>query len=258
MKRNKKWISLILIALLLVSIGALAACGGGESDLPNNQDIEDSEDDGDLEEGQGQDGQDDQASQEGPGGGNIDSKDLKALSAKAASIKSFSYEGVYTFTNGEEFVNNMWIKDQKIRSEMIDSDSDELMVSLIDATSKSMYIYYPDTNYAMKMEVDYGVLEDTMTLENFYKSAVIDESDYLRDETFDGKKCAVYQGKDFEGYTATIWIWKEWGLPIKIVSDMGSDTMTVEFKNLELNKVKDSIFELPAGVELIDLSGAMG
>lgn len=248
---KNKTLALILVGLLVLLGAVLVGCGGGtDSDLPDNQETENPEDEGLLDEDEDQGGQ--------SGGNSGGSGDILALSAKVGKIKSFHYESVYTFSDGEEFVIEMWIKDQKFRSEMIDSDSEELMVSLIDAVSGDMYIYYPDSNYAMKMDVDYDVLEGNMTLENFYDSAEMDEFVFVKKEVFDGKKCDVYEGIDFEGYSATMWIWEEWGIPVKIVSEVGDEVMTVVFKNIEFNKVKDSVFDLPAGVELLDFSGAMG
>ena len=71
-------------------------------------------------------------------------------------------------------------------------------------------------------------------------------------ETFDGKECLVYE-TDYEGGKGKMWIWEEAGMPLRIETSSGSDTIVVEFINFNIGNVEDSMFQIPEGAEIMDL-----
>jgi len=52
-----------------------------------------------------------------------------------------------------------------------------------------------------------------------------------------------------------MWIWKEKGFPIRIEMTSIEGTFIIEYKNIEFTDVPDSMFELPEGVQIVDIPG---
>ncbi len=246
---KNKLTAMMLVMLLIFSMAALAACGGGsDSQPPDNQQTEDAVED---ETDQGEAGG-------GNKGGGSEGPDFSVFAAKSGEIKSFYYKTVYTFNQGESFYGKMWLKGNKMRMESVDSDSEETVVTITDNDEGVMYIYYPESNYAMKMDMDFDMTDDDMTPDNFYDSIEWDNYLFVDKEVLNGMKCVVYRGIDEENNKFTVWIWEDWGMPVKIVSEVNGETMTVEYTDIELNKVDDSVFKIPGNVEIMDFMGSMG
>jgi hypothetical protein len=74
-------------------------------------------------------------------------------------------------------------------------------------------------------------------------------------ETIDGKSCDVYQWT-YQGTTTKEWIWKDKSLPIKIETTSSYGTTTTECKNIVFGTLSNSLFELPAGVEIVQFPGS--
>jgi len=110
-----------------------------------------------------------------------------------------------------------------------------------------MYMYYPDQNMAMKV-----TYEPTESAVDEAQSIVDYNPVIIGHETLDGKVCLVVE-YTVEGVTARMWIWEQYGFPIKIVSTTADGTVTVEYKNIEFIDIPDNMFELPAGVEIIEM-----
>jgi outer membrane lipoprotein-sorting protein len=75
----------------------------------------------------------------------------------------------------------------------------------------------------------------------------------LPDETLDGKLCTVveYTYSTTQGsMNAKAWIWKEYGLPIQVVStDAMGQTTTMHYRNIVVGgNISDSLFQVPPGV----------
>jgi len=71
-------------------------------------------------------------------------------------------------------------------------------------------------------------------------------------EVLDGKTCLVVK------YTIAtkevkMWLWTKYGIPIKTETTTTKGTSVVELKNIEFSNISDSIFELPAGVQIMTI-----
>ena len=60
-----------------------------------------------------------------------------------------------------------------------------------------------------------------------------------------------------QGDKTRSWIWEEHGLPIKTITQTDEGDYTTEIKNIEFGTVSEDEFELPAGVEKMDIPGGM-
>ena len=74
----------------------------------------------------------------------------------------------------------------------------------------------------------------------------------LGTETLDGKKCLVTEYTAETGKTK-MWLWTKYGLPIKTESTTAKGTYVTELKNIEFSGISDSMFELPAGVQIMQM-----
>ncbi|MDA8096172.1 MAG: hypothetical protein RDV00_00565 [Clostridia bacterium] len=74
---------------------------------------------------------------------------------------------------------------------------------------------------------------------------------YPGQDTVDGKKCSVYKTTD-EGSKAKVWLWEEYGFPIRVESLADGQTVVVEYKNIKVDDIPASMFELPAGVQVME------
>ena len=71
-------------------------------------------------------------------------------------------------------------------------------------------------------------------------------------EVVDGKDCWVVEASA-EGVSTKYWIWKEKGFPVKVEVDTAEGKTTMEYKNIDFGNIPDSEFELPAGVQIMEM-----
>ncbi len=167
--------------------------------------------------------------------------------AQAATIVSVKYDMVVTVPGQPTSTQKVWEKKNKMRREL--TAEGQTIVHLIDSEAKTMYTYIPAQNMAIKM--DFSQAAETAT-ESFdleaYNPVVIGT------ETLDGKVCLVAE-YTVEGIKTKSWMWKEKGFPIRMETATPQGTMVIEFKNIEFVDILDSMFELPAGVQIVQMPG---
>jgi outer membrane lipoprotein-sorting protein len=179
---------------------------------------------------------------------------LADLVSKGEAITSIYFEMATSMPGQDAVTVKMWVKNQtKIRAEM--TAEGETVIIISDMNEGVMYMYYPSQNMAMKMTTDTGT-----TFDDPFED-LGDMLDYNPDivgtETFDGKPCMVVT-YDMPGTgTVKAWIWTEYGFPLKIETTTSEGTMTVVFTNMSFDPIDDSMFELPAGVQIMDMTGGI-
>ncbi|VUT27744.1 MAG: hypothetical protein SYNGOMJ08_00294 [Candidatus Syntrophoarchaeum sp. GoM_oil] len=128
-------------------------------------------------------------------------------------------------------------------------------ITIIDKEAMVMYMYNPDEHTAMMMDMDpdntAGSSQSFEEIVEEYNPTVIGT------ETIDGKKCTIIQYEvvtDDVAVTQKAWIWQVHGFPIKfeMTSTLGGSPVTtvIEMRNIEFGPIDDSIFKLPAGVDI--------
>jgi len=169
--------------------------------------------------------------------------DLLDLSSNIISVKydmSISGQSIPTTTA------TVWAKKNRMRMEMAQQGMN--VITLIDTNAKTMYAYMPAQNMAMKIPFDPAQVpksptEDAKSLQNS-GARVVDT------ETMDGKVCTVVEFTSGQG-SGRMWIWQDKGLPIRVETTTPAGKITVEYKNMDLADIPDSMFELPAGVKIM-------
>jgi outer membrane lipoprotein-sorting protein len=152
-------------------------------------------------------------------------------------------------TNPEGFTltNTIWFENNKMRSEM--ATEGQTIITLTNFTTRTVYIYYPDQNMAMRADYEptETALDETDGIEQY-------NPEILGTEMLDGKECLVIR-YNIEGATTKMWIWKEYGFAIRIEVNDQNGLTTIQYKNISFSDIDDSLFELPAGVEILDIPG---
>ncbi len=181
------------------------------------------------------------------------SGDLGSILGKASAIDSVRYEMVMTGTGVPTGTSKDWLKQQaqKMKTEM--TVQGQTSVLIVDWGTEVMYTYMPDQNLAIKMDLSTdpdatapeSPIEGSESIEGYDPTIV-------GTEVYDGKECLVVE-YTVEGVHTKMWLWKQYGFPVKVVSTSPEGTVTIEYKNIDFSPIPDSAFELPAGVQIMEL-----
>ena len=231
----RKILSWLLIAVMVLGCLSLVACGGGDGTALPSGEQEEEEENGTPPSGE---------QEEEENGEPSNGESLEDILGLGAGIDSVQYDMVITAPGMETMTTKMWLKQDKVRTEM--TELGQTVVMLMDYDAGTMIMYMPDENFAYEVPFE---PETTSAVE---EAQAIAGYDYrvIGTETVDGKVCLVVE-YDYDGVSAKAWIWKEHGFPIKIVTTTAEGTTTVEFINIDFSDIPDSMFELPEGVTVM-------
>lgn len=180
------------------------------------------------------------------GNGMAESDSIAELLGRVKNIENIRYDSIMTDALGMNSKQSFWLKGQKMRLET------EKTVSIINQEDKVMYIYAPADNKAIKTSLGLGqqkeesIVDTAANLEQ-YKPEVIGN------EVIDGKNCLVIQYQ-WGSTTTKEWLWKKYGLPVKIETDDGKSKTIVTYENFDFSVIPDNMFELPKDVQISDMS----
>ncbi len=217
-----KKIVIIIVLIALVGIGAWLLLGG-EKAVPSGEE-EEAETETELS--------------------------LTEILGKAKGMTSLKYDMVATAPGEAAVTIKMWRKGNKMRME--GTFEGKSMVYLVNVDEQLAYMYFPAENTAMKIGLGEAQEAAGESPTEQSESIVKYNPVTLGTETLDGKSCLVIEYTT-ETDDVKMWVWTEYGLPIKTESTTAEGTSVVELKNIESGDISDSIFELPAGVQLIEI-----
>lgn len=227
----RKYLSLMLLLVFVVSCLVLTGCGSGKKE----------------------DGGSPAANQETAGNNAQTNSDepLTELFARGKNIEGISFDYHVTAqdltTNGK-----MWIGGERMKNES--TVEGKKIVSIIDGNT--YFTYFPDENMAMKMvqqknepsnnPFDYG--QDVDTSPDKYK--VLDRTIY------DGVMCKVVAVTGADGKeNMKMWVREDYGFPIRLeIVEADAGKVVIEYKNIKIEKQPAEIFQLPASVNITDAS----
>lgn len=224
----KKVISLLLVVVMVLGCISLVACGGGGGGGATTP----------------------------PGGGTTppgeeettppsgEEESLGEILGLGAGI-TVEYDMVMTAPGTPTMTTQVWWEQNKMRTET--TQGGETIITLVDYDARTMYVYMPEQNMAYKMAFDpttKSAMEEAQSITDY-------DYDVIGTETLDGKVCLVVE-YTYAQVTVKAWIWKEHGFPIREEMTTTQGKTIVEFKNIEFGDIPDDMFELPAGVEIIE------
>lgn len=145
-------------------------------------------------------------------------------------------------TTMKVYIKNAWVTNKlKYRYEM--TMEGQSSIQLLDLEAQTMYMYLPDQNMAYKMNLNQAPSNPTENSDQIVT--------YLGTETIDSKLCDVWQYTTSD-VTSKVWVWKERSFPIKMQSTTSSGTSIVEYQNIVFGTLSNDLFQLPAGVQIIE------
>jgi len=175
-----------------------------------------------------------------------DGVNLSQLLSSSANYTSVYYEMVTTVPGQAEVVMKCWMKGQKYRMDIESMEGLGTMTTWVFMDEQVTYTYMPIMGMVYRMQYDYSAVPDAPTTMMDYHPTVIGQ------EVFDGKNCVVIQYTQSNS-TVKAWIWVDTGFPVKMESTSGGVTTTIIWRNFSFNSVSDDVFDLPAGVPVIDM-----
>lgn len=173
------------------------------------------------------------------------------LVEKGKAVDGYSCEYVLTMPDNKKTTHKIWLEGGNMRSEMSNPATGESMLFIINLTDKAAFLYQPELKQATKMPIDQSEIDATSPGDYLGK---VDpgEMKYVKRDVFDGKECLVYETKNSE-IGGKIWIWEEYGMPLRVESQTGNGQVIVEFLNYKIGDIDDAMFKLPAGTKIIDI-----
>lgn len=177
------------------------------------------------------------------GNGLAESDSLDMLLRRARTVSNIRYDIV----SGEpQTIQKFWFKGKKMRMEA------DKAVSIFNQDDQVVYVYNPAENTAIKMSLGLGqqtqksIVDEATGLDQY-------QPEVIGNEVIDNKNCLVIQYK--WGSTITKqWLWKKYGLPVKIETDDGKTKTTVTYENFDFGSIPDNMFELPQDVKITDMT----
>ncbi len=175
---------------------------------------------------------------------------LTEILGKAVGISSLKYDMIVTPAGETAITTTMWWEGKKIRME--GTFEGKSMVYLVDMDEQLAYMYFPAENTAMKISL--GKAQETTGESPTEQSESIMTYNPVTvgTEILDGKNCLVIEYTTETEETKS-WVWIEHGLLIRIESTTDKGTSVAELKNIEFSDIADSMFELPAGVQVMEI-----
>ena len=171
------------------------------------------------------------------------------------SSEGYSYDYVVTMPDGSTLAHKMWVKEKKMRSEMENPQGGDPILSIVDLDKQIVYMMQPQMNQAIALSLENSDTEYTSP-----KDYLVDADEqnmvFVRKDEFEGKKCLVYE-MPVEGGKGEMWIWEEGSMPLKVVTTVDGETVTAEFRNFSMGDLEDSLFEIPEGVQVMDMEEMM-
>ncbi len=171
-----------------------------------------------------------------------------------------SYELTMTMPGGEVATQLMKLEDGKpVKMRMNNPDGSSFV--LMDMKEHLIYMCAPEENMAIKMEMSASGGEGGATSDAakmiFGPDSVESNVELKTSETLGGVECwtvnTTTKGED-EDMVAKLWVNKATGLVVQM--EVAGETLKMEYSRL--NGIADGEFELPEGLEVMDMAEEMG
>ena len=130
--------------------------------------------------------------------------------------------------------------------------------SIIVHNEQGTFIVMPSEGMAMKTEIHPGQ-GAVAGGDNYGQYLQQQQAQKTGSETVDGHDCDIYQFTSAEGEATTAWVRTDIMFPVKLEVQSPQGKVLVELSNIQLDApVSRQDFELPAGVQVMDMGNMMG
>lgn len=245
----------VFIALFLAFTLLFVGCGDTSKDETSEVDsVENAMDEEDTDQTDPMDEEDEDAEED------IESSSTNIFD-NTRNMDAYYYEVNAELADGTSYITKIWSTENKTKMESVYPESGETVIMIMDEEEDLMYIYMPDENSAMMMKydddsvfTDEGEQQGSQDYIEIIKELADDEEITIENGTLDGEAVKIVTG-EIEGNTNIIWISEQTGFPLKSEFYMnGALESSATFTNFEDKSIDPSIFELPEGVVIQDLT----
>ena len=178
----------------------------------------------------------------------------QSLITKGMAISNISYDCEVSVPEGNKVSMKAWIKGNQMRTEMPNTEGNGSIVSIIDSEKGIVYIYQPDQKMATKMSISMSPQDNSPSPKEAMASLKPNEMKYTGKDTVDGKKCLVYEIQAGNNETGKVWLWEDCGVPLKIEATTDGKKSVMEYRNVKLDEIPASMFEIPAGTKIVEFN----
>lgn len=197
----------------------------------------------------------------------VEEEDQKQEDSSASLFDTQKNEGSYyyeVYTDSEDGTSHqtkLWASGDKNKLESYYPESDETVIIITDEEEGVMYTYRPAENMALMLNYNGGSTSeeddepsDTQDYIDFMTELADDDEATVEDATFEGEPVKLITNET-DGNTHKIWFSTKTNFPLKseLYIDGELDSTSV-IKNFEEKSIDPSIFKLPDGVEIQDLT----
>ncbi|MEW6458441.1 MAG: hypothetical protein AB1441_05155 [Bacillota bacterium] len=175
-------------------------------------------------------------------------RELEALLVKSAGVDGLQYRLVTNYPLWS-YETRVWLQGDWVKTEtVVDGQS---LVLLVDTARGELLSYDAAENTATRMRLGEGEAGAPETPLDYVRD--LNPAEWVPGEvTFlDGLRCRKFTREEVRGATV-LYLWEEYGLPLRVESVADGCATVVEFKDLEVGAVPDDVFALPTGVEVTD------
>ena len=175
------------------------------------------------------------------------------------ATQAFAFSASYDqkMTQGRNvYQSKMSLKDQFFRMEMTAEGQTMIIIHNADGT----YTVMPSEGMAMKTAQLHPGQGPVKGASHYAQYLQQQHAQKTGSETIDGHACDIYRYTDSEtGELTTAWVWTDKMFPVKFEIEAKTGKMLIELSNIQLAAaISDDAFQLPAGIQVMDMGNLMG
>lgn len=174
-------------------------------------------------------------------------KDIKDVLVKAREIDSLVYD-VTMKKFGEDFSLKFWEKKESMRMDVLFKS--RTMINLWDKEKGLGYLYTAGDTTATEISIDQAKDIFNSSIKGWTEEALNYDLVVVKKEELDDKDCFLVKYDKKEG-EVRMWVWEDYGLPIKIINQEEWGVVEIFIENIDISDVPDAVFRLPLGTEII-------
>ncbi len=178
-----------------------------------------------------------------------------ATAVAKVDFSEISFEQVVTTPNTPPHTLKLFLKQGKMRAEV--QAEGQQMIWIGDNAAKVAYMWLPAENVAMKVPLEQFEEQVGGEPEIDVVARQAMTGKLVGSETIDGKVCDVYEYETPDG-KAKAWLWREKAFPLRVEVTGAGGKVVSEMKNVQFGNVPDNLFQLPAGVQVMDFGALPG
>ncbi len=178
---------------------------------------------------------------------------LKDLLGKGKAVNEMSFD-CETQVGEQKMLVKTWMKGDKLRNEIESPEGDGKIINIIDNAAGVVYVYHPEQKMATKMDISMAQQDGSSSPQEDLEAMNPEKMKYVGKDTIDGKRCLVYEITEDNVGTSKVWLWEENGIPVRMEVISDGEKMVMEYRNIKIGGIPDSMFELPAGIQITEFS----